>query len=130
MRRRAVAFVTCLLLVPAIAWAAPAPVPRAAATQTIQPYFPDRFDWQRKKPEEAGMNAAKLAEAVKLAISSDNPLNKNSMANYLAITFGATEPLDTPIGPVKDRGAPGGVILRNGYIVAEWGEPNRADMTF
>ena len=128
MRRLAVAFVTTLLLVPVAVSAAPAPAPRAAA-QTIQPYFPDRLTWERKRPEDVGMNAAKLEEAVKLAIATENPSTKN-MANYLATTFGANEPLDTPIGPIKDRGAAAGLITRNGYIVAEWGDTNRVDMTF
>lgn len=33
------------------------------------------------------------------------------------------------VGPVKDRGPVTGVIIRGGYIVAEWGEPSRVDMT-
>jgi CubicO group peptidase (beta-lactamase class C family) len=129
MRRLAVAFVTTLLLVPVAVSAAPAPA-RPAAAQAIQPYFPDRLTWERKRPEEVGMNAARLDEAVKLATASENPANKGSMANFLAANFGAREPLDTPIGPVKDRGVPSGIVVRNGYIVAEWGEPNRVDMTF
>jgi CubicO group peptidase (beta-lactamase class C family) len=48
----------------------------------------------------------------------------------LATTFGAAEPFDTPIGPVKTRGPASGLIIRHGYIVAEWGEPKRVDMTF
>ena len=31
-------------------------------------YFPERLDWQHKKPEEVGMNAALVNEAVQLAI--------------------------------------------------------------
>ena len=130
MRRIAsVAFVTSLLLVPVAGLAAPAPAQRPALQRQIQPYFPDRLNWERKRPEEVGMNAAKLDEAVRLAISTENPSTKN-MANYLATTFGANEPLDTPIGPIKDRGAANGLVMRNGYIVAEWGDTNRVDMTF
>jgi len=40
------------------------------------------------------------------------------------------EPFDDGIGPFKERGDPTGVILRHGYIVAEWGDPQRVDMTF
>jgi CubicO group peptidase (beta-lactamase class C family) len=130
MVRGAFAFVTCLLLVPVGVSAAPAPQARVAGPQTAQPYFPERLSWEHKRPDEAGMNAGRLDEAIKLAIASENPANKGSMNNFLAANFGANEPLDTPIGPVKDRGAPSGVVIRNGYIVAEWGEPNRVDMTF
>src|SRR5262245_51250930 len=44
--------------------AAAQPAARAAAAA----YFPDRFDWQHKKPEEVGMNPALVNEAVQLAI--------------------------------------------------------------
>jgi hypothetical protein len=34
------------------------------------------------------------------------------------------------VGPMKERGGPAGVILKNGYIVAQWGDIHRVDMTF
>ena len=40
------------------------------------------------------------------------------------------EPLNSPIGLIEPRGAPTGIILRHGRIVAEWGEPFEVDMTF
>ena len=53
------------------------------------------------------------------------------MLLFLAQTtsFGANEPFDTPIGPMKERGPASGLITRHGYIVAEWGDPKRADIT-
>jgi CubicO group peptidase (beta-lactamase class C family) len=51
------------------------------------------------------------------------------MQNYLVESY-AREPFDTPIGPIKDRGGASGLVLRNGYIIAEWGNPARVDMTF
>ncbi len=104
------------------------PLAQTDAAQSRAAYFPGRFDWQRKKPEEVGMNSAKLDEAVKLAIATENPATKD-MSLYLATTFGAKEPFFTEIGPTKERGAANGLIIRHGYIVAEWGDPNRVDMT-
>jgi CubicO group peptidase (beta-lactamase class C family) len=101
----------------------------APAAQPSVIYFPERLDWQHKKPEEVGMDAARLDEAVKLAIASENPASKD-MKIYNATTYGAHEPFDTPIGPLKDRGPANGIIIRHGYIVAEWGDPKRVDMTF
>ncbi|HUK30105.1 MAG TPA: serine hydrolase [Candidatus Acidoferrum sp.] len=98
------------------------------AKQSAAPYFPDRFNWQHKKPEEVGMDSAKLDEAVKLAIAKESPGSKD-LRILNATTFGR-EPFDSPIGPLKDRGAANGIITRHGYIVAEWGEPSRVDMTF
>src|SRR5712691_660935 len=101
----------------------------SAAAQLAPSYFPDRFDWLHKKPEDVGMDAGRLDEAVKHAIASENPATKD-LTLYIATTTGATEPFDTPIGPVKARGAANGLIMRHGYIVAEWGESRRVDMTF
>jgi CubicO group peptidase (beta-lactamase class C family) len=97
--------------------------------QAAPPYFPDRFEWQHKKPEDVGMDAAALDQAVKLAVASESTSSKDVALN-MATTFGAHEPFDTPIGPVKPRGAANGLIIRHGYIIAEWGEPKRVDMTF
>jgi CubicO group peptidase (beta-lactamase class C family) len=44
-------------------------------------------------------------------------------------TFGR-EPYGEPVGQFKTRGPATGLVIRNGYIVAEWGEPARIDMTF
>jgi CubicO group peptidase (beta-lactamase class C family) len=100
------------------------PAPRAATT----PYFPERHDWQKRTPDQAGFDAAKLDAAIAFAVASENPATKD-LAVDLATTFGR-EPFDTPIGPVKPRGALNGLVVKNGYIVAEWGETERVDMTF
>jgi CubicO group peptidase (beta-lactamase class C family) len=44
-------------------------------------------------------------------------------------SFGRAEPFDGIVGPMKPRGEPTGLIVYKGYIVAEWGEPARVDMT-
>lgn len=119
---RAAALTLCLAIAPSLAFAAPA--------AQMTPYFPERFDWQHKKPADVGFNAARLDEAIKTAIAHDTKANAGSMLNYLATTFGASEPFDTPIGPVKDRAPANGFITRHGYVVAEWGDTNRPDMVF
>jgi CubicO group peptidase (beta-lactamase class C family) len=92
-------------------------------------YFPEPLDWQKRAPAQAGMDPAKLDAAIAFAVASENPATRD-LAVDLATTFGAREPFDTPIGPVKPRGALNGLIVRHGYIVAEWGETERVDMTF
>ena len=98
------------------------------APATSAPYYPERFDWQKQSPEQARIDGAKLDAAVKFSVANENPGNKD-LAIDLATSFGR-EPFDTPIGPVKSRGALSGIIIKNGYIVAEWGETSRVDMTF
>ena len=91
-------------------------------------YFPDRSDWQRRAPAEAGFDPAALDSAVKFAIANENPGPRDPVIAH-AQTFGATEPFDALVGPVKERGALNGLIVRRGYVVADWGETTRVDMT-
>ena len=43
----------------------------------------------------------------------------------------AGEPYNEIVGPTRPRvGGVNGVLVRNGYVVAEWGDLNRVDMTF
>jgi len=104
---------------------ATAPSTRAASSQSA--YFPERFDWQHRKPEDVGMRSAQIDEAVKAAIAAETTGPKD-MVQFLTNSFGK-EPFFSLIGPVKDRGPASGLISRHGYIVAEWGEPLRADIT-
>ena len=91
-------------------------------------YFPAPSDWQHRTPEQAGMDKAKMDAAIKYAVANENPAFKD-LALDQATTFGAREPFDTIIGPLKERGALNGLIVKNGYIVAEWGETSRVDVT-
>ena len=75
-------------------------------------YYPDRFDWQRRPPAEAGMDAAALDAAVKFAIANENPAPRD-LALAHATSLGA-EPFDTPIGPHKPRSAANGLVIRHG----------------
>jgi CubicO group peptidase (beta-lactamase class C family) len=101
---------------------------RAARSAQDTLYFPERFTWQTEVPEQAGLDGGAIAAAIKLAVASENPGSKE-LAVDLATSFGR-EPFDTPIGPVKPRGSLNGLIVKNGRIVAEWGETERVDMTF
>jgi CubicO group peptidase (beta-lactamase class C family) len=103
-------------------------VPQLVLTQKTSVYFPERFDWQHKKAEDVGMDAARVDEAVKLAIDSESTTPRDQ-ALMAAESFGRSEPFDTPIGPMKIRAGANGVILRHGYIVAEWGDTKSVDMT-
>ncbi len=43
---------------------------------------------------------------------------------------GEQPPFDAVLGPVTPRGGPAGLILHRGRIAAQWGDPDRPDMTF
>jgi len=90
-------------------------------------YFPSARVWERRTPAAAGFDSARLGEAIRFAISGESTDPRNLEINQ-EMTFGRA-PYGEGIGPFKDRGDQTGIILQNGYLVAEWGEPARVDMT-
>ena len=99
----------------------------AQSRQTTAPYFPTASTWEHRTPEQVGLSAAKIDEAIAYAKSQEVKNPRDLEENHYQ-TFGR-EPFGQLIGPVKSRGDQTGVIIKNGYIVAEWGEPARVDMT-
>ena len=94
---------------------------------TQQVYFPDST-WQTRKPAELKMNAALIDSAVNFAIRNETKSEYDlRIANYKAHE---REPGYRIAGPMRERGKPAGIILKNGYIVAQWGDVKRVDMTF
>ncbi len=89
-------------------------------------YYPDA-EWQRKTPAAAGINPQILKAAIDHAVASETRNPRDLTLNHYQ-TFGR-EPFGYAIGPIKDRGDQTGIIIHRGYIVAEWGEPLRVDMT-
>ena len=100
-----------------------------AATLIQTPYYPPAEPgWDKRRPEQVGMDAAKLQEAIAFAQSVESKAPRDlELAHYT--TFGR-EPFGDAIGPFKERGVQSGIIIRNGYIIAEWGDADRVDMTF
>ena len=90
-------------------------------------YYPARHNWEKKTPEEVGMNTATLNEAVELAIASESSSPKDLGFD---LSTRMTEPFDELVGPTKTRASLSGMVIRNGYIVAEWGDTKKVDMTF
>src|SRR3989338_6113833 len=101
---------------------------QAQGRQPATPYFPPPHQWERRMASAVGFDAALLDEAVTFATSSETPRFKDLLLDQ-ATTFGAREPFDTPIGPMKERGPVSGLIIPNGHLVAQWGDPDRVDMT-
>jgi hypothetical protein len=91
-------------------------------------YFPERDNWTIKKPEDVGMSTAKLNEAIEFHKQHESKNPKNLEVSHYQ-SFGK-EPFGEGIGPFAERGPVTGMIIKNGYIIAQWGEPSRIDMTF
>lgn len=92
-------------------------------------YYPDRgADWQSISPRAAGIDSLLLHQAIAFAQANEySEAHDLKLAIYKAF---AREPYHTILGPTKDRGGPAGMILKNGYLVASWGDIRRVDMTF
>jgi len=89
-------------------------------------YTPGR-DWETRSPERVGMDPAAIAAAVELALASETSVDRDQEFSQ-STSFGR-EPMGFGIGPFRVRGGPAGVIVKDGYIVAEWGDTRRVDMT-
>jgi CubicO group peptidase (beta-lactamase class C family) len=130
MRRALPILLAAVVIAPALAQTkiiSPTYQRSVVAAKAPETYFPGRLDWQHKRPEEVGMNSALVNEAVQLAVAAETPGPKD-MVLFLHNSFGK-EPYNTLVGPVKDRGPASGLVTRHGYIVAEWGDPRRSDIT-
>jgi len=102
-----------------------------AATTSAQrgAYVPGAGDdWQRRAPAQAGLDSARLQAAIAFHREHESKGPRDLLQAHFQ-TFGR-EPFGQPVGPFRARGEPSGIVLRHGYIVAEWGESTRVDMTF
>lgn len=91
-------------------------------------YFPPVGKWEHRKPEEVGFDAAAIKAAIEFAQANESQNPRDLLETHYR-SF-AREPFGEAIGPFKTRGPQTGIIVKDGYIVAEWGEPARVDMTF
>ena len=98
-----------------------------AVQSVYSQYYPGSV-WKAKKPSKLNMNAALLDSAVRFALKNDSKTKYNLREAILSSY--KNEPGFKIAGPVQDRGKPAGMIIRKGYIVAQWGDINRIDMTF
>jgi len=101
--------------------------PRVAGAQLSDDYVPDRHDWIQVDPSAVGMDASLLEEAIRLHREGESTAPRDQEEGQ-AQSFGR-EPLGFVIGPFRTRGAPSGLIIRHGYIVAEWGDTRAVEMT-
>jgi hypothetical protein len=95
-------------------------LPRLA--QWSPKYFPQRDERQRKLPAELGFDTAKLREAIAYAQANGGSWD---FAKDQVRVFGAQ------LGPVPStHAATNGIILRHGYIVAEFGDTTANDPVY
>ena len=90
-------------------------------------YFPPSGNWERREASSLGMNELALERAVQFAkeneIAWPIDLRKRNVGQDLP-------EWSAKIGLMKPRGGPAGVVIKDGFIVAEWGDVERVDLTY
>lgn len=95
-------------------------------------YYPTRERWETRPPSELGMNPEQLAAAIAFHQAHETPWPRDFLTasgRYVGVADEPEAPDDVP-GPVRPRGGANGLIVRGGYVVAEWGDTRRHDMSF
>jgi CubicO group peptidase (beta-lactamase class C family) len=93
-----------------------------------QLYYPEAGKWHRKRPEDIGISYIGIQEAIDFAVANEYSGSRDLRIAILDAF--SHEPYHEIVGPVRERGGPAGLIVKDGYIVGEWGDPERVDMTF
>jgi CubicO group peptidase (beta-lactamase class C family) len=92
-------------------------------------YYPPASQWEQRSPHAMGFDSIRLQQAVQFAIDHESKEPRNLKEAHYLSAFGR-EPFGFPIGPMKERGPCSGLVIKNGYIVTTWGDPQRVDLTF
>src|SRR4030095_8165797 len=114
--RLSLILIVCFLSIAPTGW-----LPSQAQTGTNSLYYPAPGDaWQRRKPEAEGMDSALLDQALAYA---------KTQAGTMPADFSTqVQSFGRVLGPLpKMRADTSGIILRHGYIVAEWGDTKHVD---
>src|ERR1700749_4468885 len=110
-----------------LAWAAPA---------SAADYFPAKgAQWATRTPQQEHLDPAKLKAAIDFAVSAElkypPELAKVADIRDLRVSVPlkyAGEAFSSPIAPLKPHPPAHGLLIRHGYIVAEWGKTHDVDM--
>ncbi len=92
------------------------------AAQT--PYYPPAGQWARKTPAEVGMDAARLDDAVQFMKSHEATSPRRDFSDQEIVNGKLLASIPT------ERAGTNGLVIRRGYVVAEWGDTERPDPTY
>lgn len=94
-------------------------------------HFPTGSEWAHRDPETLGVDPDRLDEAVEYHLLCGTP---HEQVNYdFADSAWREEEGEhgERIGPMPERrGGPAGLVLKDGYLLAEWGDTRRVDHAF
>ncbi len=92
------------------------------AAQTA--YYPPAGEWARKGPAEVGMDAARLNEAVEFMKANETQSPRRDFSDQEIVNGKLLASMPT------ERAGTNGLVIRRGYLVAEWGDTVRPDPTY
>ena len=89
----------------------------------------DPAPWPQVAAAAAGFDAGRLDAAVAFAAANETRWQRDIAAQIISGSF-EPAPDNEIIGATAPRGAPNGLLLRGGRLVARWGDTRQVDMTF
>ncbi|MBM3771463.1 MAG: serine hydrolase [Acidimicrobiia bacterium] len=99
--------------------------PQRSASARSAGYVPTRDNWETRKPADVGMDAALLNQAIEYAKTRDSAWGRDDYMADQVKTFGR------PLGQVpKSHGRTNGIVIRHGYVVAEFGDTGVVEPTY
>jgi CubicO group peptidase (beta-lactamase class C family) len=110
MRRGIAGFALCLIVV--------------ALSAADTPYYPPPGQWAHKTPAEVGMDAARLNDAIEFMKAHETASPTRDFSDQEIVNGKLLASMPT------ERAATNGLIIRHGYIVAEFGDTIRPDPTY
>ncbi len=88
-------------------------------------YFPTEGNWEERAASAYNLD---FSEAIQFA--EENEYSESRDLRQAILKGFQNEPYHEILGPTKRRGGPAGMILKDGYLIASWGDTKRVDMTF
>jgi CubicO group peptidase (beta-lactamase class C family) len=94
-------------------------------------YVPPPAKWEARPPAALGLRAGALDAAIEYHRAHESRWARDFMTRSGRFIGVADEPADSEVlGPIQPRKDPNGLIVHDGYVVAEWGDTERVDMSF
>ena len=111
------------------AWLAATCLCALALDAVAADYVPPRGTWATRTPAEAGFDAGRLAAAVELA-RQKTVAEPQDLRAVIVNHYSGREPGYRVLGPTGTRAGGSGLVVRGGYVVAQWGDVERPEMAF
>ena len=90
--------------------------------------------WATHTPAQEGFDQTRLQAAIDFAVAQETKLSPDldgvidQRDQRITIPLQFAGPFSDPIGPLTVHAPANGIIIRHGYIVAEWGDTHKVDM--